>query len=261
MSNDLTPMPMVDMWKLAQAIAASKLFGMSTPEQALVLMAIAQAEGRHPASAANDYHIINGRPAKRTEAMHRDFIAAGGQIEWHQLDDAVADATFHHAAGSARIKWDMPRAVQAQLGGRDMWKKFPRQMLRSRCISEGIRTVYPVATSGFYEPGEAADIPSAPTTPASQGATATPPATTATTNGTNWEELVERFDQAQARITNDDDARKLLEWKPGVIAITAIPDGELKRSYLSMRKEVEQQWIKPLATATVEGEAETVEGF
>jgi hypothetical protein len=40
-----------------------------------------------------------------------------------------------------------------------MYKKFPRQMLRSRVISEGVRTLWPLATSGFYEPGEAADIP------------------------------------------------------------------------------------------------------
>jgi hypothetical protein len=37
----------------------------------------------------------------------------------------------------------MARAQKAQLGGKDMWKKYPRQMLRSRVVSEGVRTVYP----------------------------------------------------------------------------------------------------------------------
>ena len=39
-----------------------------------------------------------------------------------------------------------------------MWKKYPRQMLRSRVISEGVRTVFPGATSGLYEVGEVQDI-------------------------------------------------------------------------------------------------------
>jgi hypothetical protein len=46
----------------------------------------------------------------------------------------------------------------AQLAGNQMYKKYPRQMLRSRVISEGIRTVYPGATSGLYEEGEVASF-------------------------------------------------------------------------------------------------------
>jgi hypothetical protein len=39
-----------------------------------------------------------------------------------------------------------------------MYKKYPRQMLRSRCVSEGVRTVYPAATSGMYVPEEVQDF-------------------------------------------------------------------------------------------------------
>jgi hypothetical protein len=52
----------------------------------------------------------------------------------------------------------MARATKAQLGGKDMWKKYPRQMLRSRVVSEGVRTVYPGATSGLYVPEEVRDF-------------------------------------------------------------------------------------------------------
>ena len=153
------PMPLQDMQTLAVAIAKSNLFGIKTPEQALVLMAIAQAEGRHPVEAARDYDIINGRPAKKAEAMLRDFILAGGKVAWHALTDELADATFTHPqTGEVRIDWDMKRAMTA-FGKKDMYAKFPRQMLRSRVVSEGVRTLWPLATSGMYEPGEAADIP------------------------------------------------------------------------------------------------------
>jgi hypothetical protein len=55
--------------RMARAFAASKLFGMASPEQAIALCLIAQAEGRHPASAAQDYHIIQNKPSKKSDAM------------------------------------------------------------------------------------------------------------------------------------------------------------------------------------------------
>lgn len=151
--------PMNDIIQMANAVAKSGLFGVKSPDQALALMLVAQAEGRHPALAARDYDIISGRPAKKTEAMLRDFLENQGKVEWHQLDDTIADATFSHpAGGTIRISWDMKRAAMAGLQGRDMWKKYPRQMLRSRCVSEGIRSVCPMATSGMYDPSEVADM-------------------------------------------------------------------------------------------------------
>jgi hypothetical protein len=149
---------MNDMERMARAFAASKLFGVTNPDQALALCLVAQAEGRHPASAAQDYHIISGRPAKKADAMLRDFLSAGGKVEWHALDDTQADATFSHpSGGSARIDWTLDRARAAGINN-PMWKKYPRQMLRSRTVSEGVRTVCPGATSGMYVPEEVQDI-------------------------------------------------------------------------------------------------------
>ncbi len=154
------PVSVPDMERMAHAVVASRLFGITSVPQALTLMWLAQAEGRHPVLAARDYHIIEGKPTKTAEAMMRDFLAAGGSVEWHALDDRIADATFAHPrGGEVRITWDMERAAQAGLVGRrgDMWKKYPRQMLRSRTVSEGIRTVGPMATSGLYVPEEIGD--------------------------------------------------------------------------------------------------------
>ena len=148
-----------EMERLAASIAKSGLFGIKTPDQAVALMMIAQAEGQHPALAARDYDVIQGRPAKKAEAMLRDFLQAGGKVEWHTLSDEMADATFiHPQGGSARINWDMARANKAGLTGKDNYKKFPRQMLRSRTVSEGVRTVWPLATSGMHVPEELRDI-------------------------------------------------------------------------------------------------------
>lgn len=155
-----------DMERMARAIAVSKLFGVQNAEQALALCLVAQAEGRHPATAAQDYHILQGRPAKKADAMLRDFLGAGGRVQWHELNDKIADATFTHpAGGAARIDWTLDRAKRAGLTT-PMWSKYPRQMLRARCVSEGVRTVFPMATSGMYVPEEVADFADAPAAPA-----------------------------------------------------------------------------------------------
>lgn len=152
--------PYDQMERMAHSLVKSRLFGLETTDQAMALMAIAQAEGRHPAIIARDFNIIQGRPAKKAEAMLRDFVQAGGSVAWHDLSDTIADATFSHPqGGKVRITWDMERAKAAGLLSRgDMYKKYPRQMLRSRCVSEGVRTVCPLATSGVYTPEEARDM-------------------------------------------------------------------------------------------------------
>jgi hypothetical protein len=87
--------------------------------------------------------------------MLRDFLQQEGTVEWHTLDDTVADATFSHpSGGSVRISWDMARVRKAKIANPSMYEKYPRAMLRSRTVSEGVRTVCPMATSGMYVPEE-----------------------------------------------------------------------------------------------------------
>lgn len=164
--SDNALVPYAEMQHMAKAIATSGLFGIKTPEQAIALMLIAQAEGLHPAVVARDYYIVNGRPAKTSEAMLRAFIAAGGTVQWHELTDVKAEATFSHPqGGTVKIDWTMQRAKTAGLstrknrdGSDNMYERFPRQMLRARCISEGVRTICPTATSGLYSPEEVGEF-------------------------------------------------------------------------------------------------------
>jgi len=145
--------------KLADAIAKSRMFGLQTKEQALALMAIAEAEGLHPAVAARDYHIIGGKPSLKADAMMARFLNAGGKVSDWVLSDKEVAATFTHAqGGEVRISWTIEMAAAAGLTGKEIWKKFPRSMLRARVISEGIRTVYPGVVVGMYTPEEVEDF-------------------------------------------------------------------------------------------------------
>lgn len=84
-----------NMEKLAVSAAASGMFGITKKEQALCLFAICQAEGMHPIMALRRYHLIDGKPSMRADAMQGEFMAKGGGIIWHvRTDDAVAATLF-----------------------------------------------------------------------------------------------------------------------------------------------------------------------
>ncbi len=181
MSNDLATYQLSDMQTMAVAVAKSGLFGMKTPEQALALMLVAQSENMHPATITQDYDIIQGKACRKTHSVMARFQQMGGSVQWHELTDQIADATFSHPkGGSLRITWTFEQAQRAHLTGKDNWKNYPRAMLRARCIAEGVRAVYPAAIGGMMVVEEAQDTTAdrdAPTEPKHMGpAEVVPPA-------------------------------------------------------------------------------------
>jgi hypothetical protein len=126
-------------------------------------MLVAQAEGQHPATIAQDYDIIQGRAARKTHSVLARFQAAGGAVQWHELTDKRALATFSHPqGGDLKMEWTIDQARAAGLAGKDNWKHYPRAMLRARCIAEGVRAVYPGAIGGLLVAEEAQDMPRLP---------------------------------------------------------------------------------------------------
>jgi len=152
-----------DMSLMAKAIGASKLFGQSN-EQCLALMLVAQAEGRHPAIVARDYHVIQGRPSLRADAMMARFQESGGKVVWHSLTDTLSEATFSHPqGGEVKLSWSIEMAKRAGLLSKPgPWQQYPRAMLRARLLSEGIRTIWPSVVCGVYTPEEVQDFSAPP---------------------------------------------------------------------------------------------------
>ena len=153
-----------EMDQMAGAIAASGLIGMKDKNSVLALMAVAQAEGLHPATAARDFHIIQGRPALKADAMLARFQNAGGKVDWKDYTDEKVTGVFSHPnGGSLAVTWTIEQAQRIGLVKPGSgWQKFPRAMLRSRCISEGIRSVFPGSVTGFYSPEEVQDFEPSP---------------------------------------------------------------------------------------------------
>ncbi len=151
---------MTDLEKMAASIVKSRLFGVENVDQAVTLMLVAQAEGVHPATAARDYHVIQGRPSMKADAMMARFQQAGGKVEWQEYSDDKVSGLFSHPQSPkpVLIEWTIEQAKRIGLAGKDNWKKYPRQMLRARVISEGVRTTYPAISSGIYASEEVQDF-------------------------------------------------------------------------------------------------------
>ena len=161
--------PFQEMRGMAEAVAKSGLFGVKTPDQALALMLVAQSEGMHPAAAATDFDIIQGKAARKTHSVLARFQAAGGRVQWDELSDKKARGTFSHpAGGTITIEWTIEQAHAIGLTGKDIWKNYPRAMLRARVIAEAVRTIYPAAIGGSMVSEEAMDV--APMTARDMGA-------------------------------------------------------------------------------------------
>lgn len=147
-----------ELQQMAATMAKSGMFG-KTPEQMLSLMMIAQAENLHPALAAMEYDIIQGRPALKGQAALARFQQAGGRIDWITRTDAEAKAKFTHPQGGELIvSWTMDRARKMGLDGKDNWKKQPGVMLSWRCVAEGVRAIFPACLNRMYLAEEVQDF-------------------------------------------------------------------------------------------------------
>ena len=151
--------PFNDMQQMAEVAAGSKMFGFKNPQEAMAIMLLCQAENLHPAVAMRDFHVIQGRPALKADAMLARFQQAGGKVEWKEYTDAKVTGLFSHPqGGTLELSWSLEQAKRIGIANKDNWKNYPRAMLRARVISEGIRSVYPGCVVGVYTPEEVSDF-------------------------------------------------------------------------------------------------------
>ena len=155
--NNLVPIG--DIQTMAEVAAKSKMFGFKSTEEAMAIMLLCQAENLHPAIAMRDFHVIQGRPALKADAMLARFQQAGGSVKWETYSDEQVTGIFSHPqGGTLEVSWLLSKAKLIGIASKDNWKNYPRAMLRARCVSEGIRSVYPGCVVGVYTPEEVQDF-------------------------------------------------------------------------------------------------------
>jgi hypothetical protein len=165
--------------RLGNWLTKSGMFGVKNVEQGYLVAFTCFEEKITPFEFVRRYHIIENRPAKRADRMHADFLVRGGRVNWVEFTDEVCEAMFLHeklcpAGVTIRVTfkemhdrgitmgWDSKKNAAKMKAN---WKNWPRQMLKARVLSEGIRQVDPGGIAGEYTPEEISDMDGGHVTP------------------------------------------------------------------------------------------------
>lgn len=149
--------------KLGQAIGQSgKMFGCQNVAQGIVIAFHCIQTNLPLLDFQARFHLVEGKPAKKAEAMLASFLEDGGKYYW--IEDgsngtATIDLLLPGEDQRIRFSYSMDEAKQAGLiKPASGWMKNPKPMLRARCASGALRMHAPHLVVGVYTPEELEDI-------------------------------------------------------------------------------------------------------
>lgn len=152
---------LADLERIATKLAASKLFAVKSEAEVLAMMLRGAAVGMNPILALSAFHVIEGRVEMKSDLMVSLVRQSGLCKSWVYVEcsDKICTIRTQRAdePDPMTLSWTIADAQRAGLAGRGNWTKYPRAMLRSRCISELCRMAYPEITTGSYVEGETTD--------------------------------------------------------------------------------------------------------
>ena len=250
--------PINEIREMAEVAAKSKMFGFKSTEEAMALMLLCQAENLHPAIAMRDFHVIQGRPALKADAMLARFQQAGGTVKWEEYTDERVSGSFSHPnGGSVTVTWTFEMAKKIGLTAKDNWRNYARAMLRARCVSEGVRTVYPGCVVGVYTPEEVETFKTPSQTVKDMGEAEIVieepvseyqlflPDGSVYANCTNWQDYIERYVAMLDAIENspklkaDEKAEKRKTWEAGNADAIKRMDAITKTQFIAAKQGVD----------------------
>ncbi len=163
-----TPMPIAtiaDMQAVGTAIAQSGMFGITNAGAGLVIAMTCHSQNISLLEFARTYHIINGRPSMRSDAMLAEFRKRGGKyvIAENSVTRAAADFEFEGQKFSgAYTMEDAERSGDCfDKDGKTLkhnWLHRAENMLWARMVSRTVRILCPEIVAGIYTPEEVEDF-------------------------------------------------------------------------------------------------------
>lgn len=250
--------PINEIREMAEVAAKSKMFGFKSPDEAMAIMLLCQAENLHPAIAMRDFHVIQGRPALKADAMLARFQQAGGSVKWEEYTDERVSGSFSHPnGGSVTVTWTFEMAKKIGLTAKDNWRNYARAMLRARCVSEGVRTVYPGCVVGVYTPEEVETFKTPSQTVKDMGEAEVVfeepvsefqlflPDGSVYANCTDWKDYIERYVAMLDAIENspklkaDEKAEKRKTWEAGNADAIKRMDAITKTQFIAAKQGVD----------------------
>ena len=129
-----------------------------SPANILIAMDFGRSMGLSPAESLYRITVINGKPTASAELIAANVRRAGHKLRVKK-DEQARKATVEIVRAddpdyTFSVTWDMAKAQQAQLSGKENWKKYPMAMLTARAITECARDACPEALYGVVYTGE-----------------------------------------------------------------------------------------------------------
>lgn len=153
-------MSMNDKMQYAQALAQASLLPKQyqrNPGNVLLAVELGESLGIPPIQAINTVHVIEGKPSA-SSGLISALVRRAGHTLRVKGDDQSATAEIVRSDDpdfTYSVTWDMGRARNAGVTGRDNWKKYPAAMLKARAITEVARDACQEALMGVqYTPEE-----------------------------------------------------------------------------------------------------------
>lgn len=159
----LMPQTQEAKYKMACTLAKSGLIpqGLNTPEKVFVALQWGHELGLSPMVAVNNVAVINGKPTLSADIMAAIVKRSPeyGGIKWLEMSDRKAECEITRILPNGEKEtqkscFSIEDAERAGLANRDVWKKYTKRMLKHRCLSAGLKDMFPDLLAGLYDPEE-----------------------------------------------------------------------------------------------------------
>lgn len=164
--------PLVAADKMAQSYAM--VCGGKTKEEGFVIALTCMMEGITAIEFNRRYHMIQGKPSMRADALLAEFRGAGGRykILENSPDRAAISFTWEDETYDWEFTWEEAQASRwpwknwkkPEEGLKDNWSTPTdrKDMLWSRLVSSSVKKLVPEIAAGCYTPEELQDVADTP---------------------------------------------------------------------------------------------------
>lgn len=106
--------------------------------------------GYGPMVSLQNISMIQGKPCCSAQMMLAQMKRAGWNYRIIESTDTVCRLLFSCGDHQETIEYTIDEANRAGLTGKDTWKKYPKDLLFSRCVSRANRRLAPETSMGMY---------------------------------------------------------------------------------------------------------------
>ena len=165
--SNLMPQTQAEKYEMASVLCKSGLIpsGLNSPEKVFVALQWGHELGLSPMVAVNNVAVINGKPTLSADIMSAIVKRSPeyGGIEWVEMSNKKAECKITRILPNGEKEtqtssFSIEDAEKAGLLGKDVWKKYTKRMLKHRCLSSGLKDMFPDLLAGLYDPEEMESI-------------------------------------------------------------------------------------------------------